>query len=144
VTVTAITCFETSYTPDRKLLPAYPTPTNSLIKYILAVDGTQTYNFAFDYLPNSCNFWKEYVLSVKTYPGNVDVASFPWITVNENQGVATLTVNSVDAAVEGYYTVKIYSKLYAASSNPAEFSFKIYLSVTPCLYSVLSWGASVP
>jgi hypothetical protein len=82
VTVTG-PCSETGYTADRKAIPAYPTPISSVIKYVLGVDGVKPYEFGFDYQPTTCLFYKDYTLSVKTYPGNTDVASFPWLTVDE-------------------------------------------------------------
>ena len=79
-----------------------------------------------------------------TYPGNVNVPLFPWLTVDEGQGVAKLKVSSSDAAYEGYYTVTVKSKLYDTSIYTPEFKFKIYLHISPCLKSVLTWGANVP
>jgi hypothetical protein len=105
---------------------------------VLGVDGAQALEFGFDYLPTTCSFFKSYTLEVKTYPGDANVASFPWITVDEGQGpsgspnsvaVAKLTVDYALPAAEGYYTVTVKSKLYADSTFEPEFMFKIYLSV---------------
>jgi hypothetical protein len=145
-------CVESDYTADRKAIPPLtPVTDTNLIKYVLAVDGVQHYPFGFTFTPNSCGFFKEYTLHVKTYPENTDVASFPWITVDQGQDtqgtpntVAQLTINSNDPSIERYYIVTVKSKLYATSTFWPEFSFKVYLHVSPCLRSVLTWGTRVP
>jgi hypothetical protein len=68
------------------------------------------------------------------------VGSFPWITVDEGQGTAKLKVRSDVPAHERYYTVKVKSMLYSTSTFTPSFEFKIYLHISPCLKSVLSWG----
>jgi len=71
-------CSELGYMADRKAIPLPP----SLHKYVLSTDGTVYYDFAFNYLPTSCNYWKVYTLAVETYPAGVNVASYPWLTVD--------------------------------------------------------------
>ena len=58
--------------------------------------------------------------------------------------MAKVTVNSSDPSLERYYIVTVKSQLYATSTFTPEFKFKIYLHVSPCLRSVLSWGTIVP
>jgi hypothetical protein len=77
---------ETNYTPDRKLIPdTTPITDTSLIKYVIGADGIRTFDFGFTFTPNSCGFYKVYTLSVVTYPENVNVPSFPWVTVDNGQ-----------------------------------------------------------
>jgi len=135
-------CTETGYLADRKAIPAVP----DLHKYVIAVDGTVYIDFGFDFLPLSFNYFKVYQLSVVTYPGNVNVASFPWLSVDEGQGApsAKLKVDTNTPAHEAYYTVTVKSHLYSTSAFLPEFKFKIYLHVSPCLRSVLSFGSNFP
>jgi len=131
---------------DRKAIPVIPGTPPQLHKYVLAVDGMVYLDFGFDFLPLSCSFWKVYQLSVVTYPGGTNVASFPWLTVDTGQGTpsAKLKVFSSDPSVEGYYTVTVKSQLYNTSAFIPEFKFKIYLHTSLCLRSVLAWGAIAP
>jgi len=49
-------CAETGYTADQKAIPVMP----NLHKYILGEDDIVYFDFAFNYLPLSCNFHKVY------------------------------------------------------------------------------------
>jgi len=81
VTLTAA-CVEIAYLADRKALPVIPGTPSLLVKYVLAIDGVVYLDFGFNFLPLSCSYWKVYQLSVVTYPGGANVASFPWLTVD--------------------------------------------------------------
>jgi hypothetical protein len=112
-----------------------------LLKYVIGVDTELKLPFDFDFKPSSCNFWKTYSLSVVKYPVGAIVSSFPWITADETQNAPSLKISTVNGSNEAYYTVTVKgNKLYDTSPLEPTFSFKIYLHISPCLRSVLSWG----
>jgi hypothetical protein len=63
-------------------------------------------------------------------------ASF--ISIDQHQDTPKVIINSIDAAFEGYWDVKITSELLP-STHKAEFTFRIFMHAAPCLRNLTSF-----